>query len=167
MADVGFPQNGVSIFAPDEIAYVTINEYAVETDENQAILTSTDWDNADSALQIVTEQLAFENRAVILNKFIGERELNVEYNMQTSNAYSVLDVEKMIRKTQTSLQPFSITRAYTNYTGIHRTEGFKECYLMSFNFTPQGDRNYTVKMMFKVLDSRKYVTEGDNSYRMI
>lgn len=130
------------------------------------ILVTTDWDETENATQFKTEQLAFEDREVIVDRYIGSRNVTIEYNMQAS-ANNILNESLPIKK-HALKGTFSLSRTYTDSSGVFRTEAFKECLLQSFNVTPNGDENYTVKIVFKALDSRKYVTpRGAASYRSL
>lgn len=134
--------------------------------DNGEILTQTDWDETDNATQYKTEQLAFEDREVITDRYIGSRNVTIEYNMQASEN-NILDESLPVKK-HAIKGTFSLSRTFTDNSGVFRTEAFKDCLLQSFNVTPNGSGNYTVKIVFKSLDSRKYITpRGSASYRSL
>ena len=155
--NITFSGNGVTKGAN---AYM---EIPAETLDGELLIT-TDWEDTESALQITTEQLAFENREVVTNRFVSGKTVTIEYNMVT-DGNQFLNETAAIRRDSIK-GTFSLTMTYADHNGMQRVEGLKDCLLSSFNFTPNGQGSYNVKMMFKVLDSRKYVTLRDGtSYR--
>lgn len=137
--------------------YMTI---PAETLDGELLIT-TDWEDSENALQITTEQLAFEDREVVTNQFVGGKNVSIEYNMQP-DGNKTLDETVAIRRDSIKGR-FCLTMTYEDYDGVQRVEGLRDCLLSGFNFTSNGQGSYNVKMLFKVLDSRKRITYRDGS----